>query len=123
MTPKQLPGTDITAIITVRDSQGDPMDLSSLPGFTLLVFIKPDRIIAQFSEPATSGYTEINDDSDLSSGTINITIPAEKTADLRNQMLHIVFYGKTSDETVFGTTNGLAYELVEITSTPSTLIP
>jgi hypothetical protein len=122
MITRQLPGTDITASITVNDSEGNPIDLTNLSGYYLIAFIKPNRIIARFAFPPTSGYLDVESAHDINptAGQIKIHIPAEKTKDINNQVIHLVFYAKTNDDPsiTFGTAEGIAYELVHITNSP-----
>lgn len=125
MTTKQLPGTDILATLNVKDADGNELNLEELAGFSIYAYIKPNRIISQFAYPAATNYAEIEDDSNLSSGEIKIKIPGEKTKELSDNKIHLVMYARTDNTVpiIFGTTDGVSYELVYITSSPNPALP
>lgn len=125
MITKQLPGTDIIATLNAKSADGGVIDLTSLSGFAIYIYIKPNRIIAQFAYPPATNYAEIDNASNLASGEIKIKIPGEKTKELSDNKIHLVMYARTNDTVpiIFGTADGTSYELVHITSSPNPALP
>lgn len=71
--------TDTTIEITLTDANGVAIDLSTLSGYVVEVFQKPNKVLDQFSKNAQAGYRSVNE-TDIPNGVFEIYLNASNTA-------------------------------------------
>lgn len=124
MASSKQPGMPIRASLTINKPGTDPVTPYNLntdiEKLYVYVYVKPERMIAQFCTDAEAGYLPI-EVTNAATGQISIEVPGANTKDLRAVQLHIVADARMSSGGVpfkFGTLNGKEYEFVYITSHP-----
>lgn len=123
----RLPGVPITATITFLKSDGEtPYHLTNdIEGAVVIVYVKPNRVIAQFSLNTIEGYDEA-DSISAAAGQMVVTVDGEKTKDLRETQLHAVAIAQRDDggsNYKIGTKDGREYEFAYITNNPNPALP
>lgn len=126
MSAKRLPGSTLIAEITFLQSDGTtPYNLSQNDNYLVYCFVKPNRVIAQFSRENITGYDTL-EIVNAATGIARIKIPGSKTKGLNEQQIYAVAFGQADDSGTplpFGTKDGTMYELCYITQAPVTPIP
>lgn len=122
MAINRLPGTRINAKLTLNKPDGSPYDLTTASNYLIYAYVRPGRIIAQFSREAIDGYTLADETGlDPSSGETRIIIEGSKTKDLKDTTILLVPYIQFDDagtDFMIGADDGKSTELATITTAP-----
>jgi len=81
--------TDNTIEITLKDQDGVAIDLSTLAGYVVEVYQKPNILFDQFSQQVQTGYRTTNE-TDAVNGVFEIYLNAANTS--KGQVGREVFY-------------------------------
>lgn len=114
---KRQPSRSYSAVITIKDADGNVVDLNDVEELYLYAYTLPDKIIGQWSlTTGVTGHKNMEVVGLPAEGKVRITGDPQETDDCENVQSYIEV-SRIEGNVEFGNLDGKRYEFIYFTST------